>query len=299
MKIGYPCINLTLDCRSSKTFRLKNYSNEKLIDTIDGNLECLFEILKYNVSHSLYFFRITSDLIPFASHPIMDFNWQDNFRSKFKNIGNFIKENNIRISMHPGQYTVLNSNNQKVFKNSISDLEYHVEVLDLMELNNTAKVQIHIGGVYSDKKTSMERFKKRYLNLEGRIKKRLIIENDDKSYNLSDCLNINKSVGIPVAFDIYHHECLHNGMSLADAFKLFTQTWEKDDGIPIVHYSSEHPTKGKCKHAETIDLKHFEEFLITTRNFNFDIMLEIKNKEKSALKALELVFKDPRFNKNF
>ncbi len=245
MKIGYPCINLTLDCRSSKTFRLKNYSSEKLIHISHVNIKCLFEILKFNVFYSFYFFRITSDLIPFASHPIMNFNWQDRFKPEFKKIGNFIKENQIRISMHPGQYTVLNSNNQKVFKNSIKDLEYHVEILDLMELNKTAKVQIHIGGVYGDKKTSLERFKKRYLNLEERIKNRLIIENDDKSYDLNDCLNTNESTGIPIAFDIYHYKCLNNGKDLHDAFNLFTQTWEKDDGITIVHYSSKNPLKGQ------------------------------------------------------
>ncbi len=299
MKIGYPCINLTLDCRSSKTFRLKNYSHEKLINIIEGNLECLFEILKYNVSHDFYFFRITSDLIPFASHPIMDFNWQDYFKLNFRKLGNFIKENKIRISMHPGQYTVLNSNNQKVFQNSIKDLEYHVEILDLMALDKSAKIQIHIGGVYNNKKTSLKKFINRYFNLEERIKNRLIIENDDKSYNLDDCLEINKAIGIPIAFDIYHHECLHDGKDLADAFNLFTQTWDKDDGIPIIHYSSEHPIKGKCSHAKTIDLNHFENFLVATRNFNFDMMFEIKDKEKSVLKALELLRNDPRFNKNF
>ncbi|MFX0072934.1 MAG: UV DNA damage repair endonuclease UvsE [Candidatus Hermodarchaeota archaeon] len=299
MKIGYPCINLTLDCRSSKTFRLKNYSNEKLINTVKGNLECLFQILKYNINHKIYFFRISSDLIPFASHPIMNLNWQDYFKQNFRDLGKFIKENNIRISMHPGQYTVLNSTNQKVFKNSIKDLEYHVEILDLMELNKSVKVQIHIGGVYNDKRKSLKRFKNRYINLEERIKNRLIIENDDKSYNLNDCLDINKTVGIPIAFDVYHHECLHNGKELVDAFKLFTPTWDKNDGIPIVHYSSEHPIKGKCRHAETIDLNHFKKFLTDTKNFNFDIMFEIKDKQKSALKALELLLKDDRFNKNF
>ena len=299
MKIGYPCINLSLDCRSSKTFRLKNYSKEKLINTIEGNLECLFEILKYNVSHDFFFFRITSDLIPFASHPVMNFNWQDYFKANFRKVGNFIKKNEIRISMHPGQYTVLNSNNQTVFQNSIKDLEYHVEVLDLMELKKSAKVQIHIGGVYNDKKKSLNRFIKRYSNLEEGIKNRLIIENDDKSYNLDDCLDINKSIGIPIVFDIYHHECLNNGMKLSDAFPLVTQTWHKDDGIPIIHYSSEHPIKGKCRHADSIDLKHFKKFLVATKNFNFDMMFEIKDKEISALKALELLRDDPRFNKNF
>ena len=211
MKIGYPCINLSLDCRSSKTFRLKNYSEERLINTIEGNLKCLFEILQYNNSHDLLFFRITSDLIPFASHPVMNLNWQDFFKNNFRSLGKYIKTKNMRISMHPGQYTVLNSKNQKVFRNSIKDLEYHVNVLDLLGLNKTAKVQIHVGGVYNDKKTSLKRFKKRFLNLEQRLKNRLIIENDDKSYNLDDCLNINKSTEAPIVFDIYHHECNPSG----------------------------------------------------------------------------------------
>jgi UV DNA damage endonuclease len=298
MKIGYPCINLSLKCRSSKTFRLKNYSEERLINTVNSNLKCLLEILQYNKSHSLLFFRITSDLIPFASHPVMNFNWQDYFKDNFSTLGKYIKTNNMRISMHPGQYTVLNSKNPKVFKNSIKDLEYHVDVLDLLELDRTAKVQIHVGGIYNDKKASRERFKKRYLNLEQRIKNRLIIENDDKSYNLDDCLNISKSTEIPIVFDNYHHECNPNGKNLIEAFNLFTKTWKREDGYPMVHYSSEHPIKGKSKHADTIDLNHFKKFLRKTKDFDFDIMLEIKDKEDSALKALEILNKDPRLNKN-
>ncbi|TFG15700.1 MAG: UV DNA damage repair endonuclease UvsE [Promethearchaeota archaeon] len=298
MKIGYPCINLSLECRSSKTFRLKNYSKEKLIETVDGNLRCLFEILEYNNSHNLLFFRITSDLIPFGSHPILNFDWQNYFKENFRTIGKFIKQKNMRISMHPGQYTVLNSKNQNVFENSIKDLEYHVDVLDLLELNRTAKVQIHVGGVYKDKKGSLERFKNRYLNLDERIKNRLIIENDDKSYNLNDCLDIYYSTGIPIVFDVYHHECNPSGKSLIESFKLFTKTWEIEDGKPIVHYSSEHLIKGKSKHADTIDLNNFKKFFQTTKDFDFDIMLEIKDKENSALKALKILTNDSRFNTN-
>lgn len=292
MKIGYPCINLSMDCRSSRTFRLKNYSESKLIDTVSGNLECLQKILEYNREHGIYFFRITSDLIPFASHPIMKFEWQDYFKVKFREIGAFIKEQAMRITMHPGQYTVLNSINQKVFQNSIKDLEYHVDVLDLLELDQTAKVQIHIGGVYGDKKASLQRFIDRYENLPSNIKKRLMIENDDKSYNLNDCLKIHEKTQIPIVFDVYHHECLNNGEAVNKAFELFTKTWSKKDGLPIVHYSSEHPIKGKPSHADHINLDHFRAFLKKTERYDFDIMLEIKDKEKSALKANKIILNE-------
>jgi len=295
MKIGYPCINLSMDCRSSRTFRLKNYTESKLIATISGNLECLQKILNYNYEHNFYFFRITSDLIPFASHPVMKFEWQEYFKKEFREIGSFIKQHAMRITMHPGQYTVLNSINEGVFQNSIKDLEYHVEVLDLMDLDYTAKVQIHVGGVYGDREKSIQRFISRYINLNDTIKKRLMIENDDKSYNLKGCLKIHERTQIPVVFDVYHHECLNSGESISQAFEMFIKTWSAEDGLPIIHYSSEHPLKGKPSHAEHIDIEHFKNFLKKTNDYNFDVMLEIKDKEKSALKAMNVLRNDSRF----
>lgn len=297
MKIGYPCINLSLPCRSNRTFRLKNYSENKLIETIAGNLDCLLNILLFNIQNEIFFFRITSDLIPFASHPIMKFNWQDHFNKKFAEIGQFIKSSQMRISMHPGQYTVLNSPRKEVYENSLKDLDYHVDVLDLMILDKTAKVQVHVGGVYGDKKKSKQRFIERYINLSDKIKNRLIIENDDKSYSVKDCLEIHQNSGIPVVFDAYHHECLNSGEPLDDVFKKVSRTWSKEDGLPIVHYSSEHPTKGKPSHAESININHFKVFLNKTRDFDFDLMLEIKDKEKSLLTVKDLILKDLRYKK--
>ncbi|MFX1239573.1 MAG: UV DNA damage repair endonuclease UvsE, partial [Promethearchaeota archaeon] len=151
MKIGYPCININLNCRSSRTFRLKSYSEKRLVETIENNLNCLEKILKFNYENGILFFRITSDLIPFASHPIMSFDWQNHFKNKFKLIGSYIKESDMRITMHPGQYTVLNSINLNVVSNSIEELKYHAEVLDLLELDSSAKIITHIGGVYGNK----------------------------------------------------------------------------------------------------------------------------------------------------
>ncbi|MFX0148299.1 MAG: UV DNA damage repair endonuclease UvsE [Candidatus Hodarchaeota archaeon] len=297
MKIGYPCINLSLKCRSSRTFRLKNYSEKRLIATIESNLKCLQQILNYNRERCILFFRITSDLIPFASHPIMKFDWQDYFKLKFREISKYIKQNNMRITMHPGQYTVLNSKNLRVVANSIKELQYHANVLDLLGLDLTAKIMTHIGGVYGDKSASIKRFKKIYKTLESPIKRRYVIENDDKSYNLSDCAKISETEGIPLVLDVYHHECFNSGLSLSNAFELCLHSWKDIDGIPIVHYSSQHPTKGKPTHADNIDLNHFNEFIKMTKNFDFDLMLEIKDKEQSALQAIKFVKNDSRFSK--
>lgn len=294
MKIGYPCINLSLECRSSKTFRLKNYSENRLKETVESNLDCLSQILDYNRKNNFLFFRITSDLIPFGSHPIMQFNWQDYFKKKFLKIGQYIKLNKMRITMHPGQYTVLNSINKNVYENSLDDLSYHVDALDLMKLDSSAKVVIHVGGVYGNKIGSMNRFVERYNSLEERIKNRIVIENDEKSYKLKDCLKIHKKTGIPIILDVYHHQCFNSNENFKDVFNIFNNSWKDNDGLPIIHYSSQKVGGKKGNHAQSIDISHFKKFIANSLSFDFDLMLEIKDKEQSALKALEYLKNDPR-----
>ena len=297
MKIGYPCINHTLICQGSRTFRLKSYSPHNVIEKVENNLDCLHQILKYNLKHNILFFRITSDLVPFASHPINRFDWQIFFKKKFKAIGRFIREHNMRISMHPDQFTLINSLNRTIFRRSFRELCYHTQILDSMELNTSGKIQIHVGGVYSDKKKSIKRFIKRYESIDDRIKRRLVIENDDKSYCLRDCLLINEQTGIPIVFDVFHHSINNAGEELDKAFALFTKTWKRKDGIPMVDYSHQKQGGQKRQHAHSLDKRVFRDFLSQTEPYDFDIMLEIKDKERSALQAVKIASADERFKK--
>ena len=298
MRIGYPCINLTIGCKGNRTFRLKSYSEEQLIGTVRNNLDCLLTMLRFNVEHNILFFRITSDLIPFASHPVCDFDWLTHFKQDFRAIGSYIIAHNIRISMHPGQFTVLNSPNEGVLEASVKELEYHVQVLDAMGLDQSAKIQLHVGGVYGNKEESIRRFIGRYDRLQNRIRRRLVIENDDRHYSIRDCLRIHTQTLIPVLFDSLHHELNNAGETLKDVFELVVPTWSQEDGLPMVDYSNTRTYLQRIKHAESIDLQHFRQFIVQTRPFDYDVMLEIKDKEKSALKALEEVRSDDRFNKS-
>ncbi len=287
MKIGYPCINLSIGCKGNRSFRLKSYSTRRLIETINNNLKCLQKILEFNTKEGILFFRITSDLIPFASHPICEFNWQNHFSNYFEEIGWYIKKQKIRISMHPDQFVFINSLDPKIFSRSLKELLYHADVLDLLGLDNSAKIQIHVGGVYGDKHRSINRFVSRFQKIEENLKEHLVIENDT-NYNLKDCIHINEIVDIPVLFDSLHHEINNSGEKLSEAFRLFTRTWRKKDSLPMVDYSSQQKSKNMKKHAETLDLEHFKNFLRFTYPFDYDLMLEIKDKERSALKAIEI-----------
>lgn len=291
MKLGYPCINLTLKKTTNHTFRLASYSEEKLIEAVQKNIDDMWAMLEFNVAHNFLLFRIGSGFVPFASHPICKFDWKSHFESEFKKLGTYIKKHNIRICMHPDQFILLNAKDKKITQNSIRELEYHADLLDALGLDRTAKIQIHVGGVYGDKPASIERFIEEYQNLPQKVKSRLVIENDDGRFSLADCLQISKKTGIPIVLDTFHHECLNNGEDLGNAMDKAAKTWKSKDGVPIVDYSSQHPKKRPGSHIEHIDISHFKKIMAKIGEFDLDLMLEIKDKEQSALRAFPHFFK--------
>lgn len=284
MRIGYPCINTSLDCTANHTMRLANVTADGLRLKIKENLDCLDKIIDFNIENNLLFFRIGSGLIPFASHPVCQIDWAKEFQNEFQAIGRKIKKHNMRISMHPDQFVVLNALDDDIVKRSCLEIEYHTQVLDALELDSTAKVQIHLGGVYGDKKKSRQRFKDNLTFLSQQSLHRLVVENDDRSYSVQDCLQI----GIPVLLDTLHHSCLNEKEILSEAIELANNTWSSQDGCLMIDYSSQRPDSRLGRHIESIDEDNFRYFL-QQLTVEADVMLEIKDKEKSALKAVKII----------
>lgn len=295
MRIGYPCINRSIGCRSNQRFRLASYSEERFRSMVTNNISCLRQILEWNWGYNILFFRIASDLIPFASHPICSVPWQEEFQDELAMIGDAITSSGMRISMHPDQFIVINSPDPKVVERSVAELSYHADLLDLMKLDETAKIQLHVGGRYNNPAESLSRFVRNYERLEPRIKRRLVIENDDQRFCVSDCLSIHEETGMPVLFDVFHHACHNLGEKLPDIIPQVEKTWTRSDGIMMVDYSSQNPEKRRGSHAEQIDTPDFIRFLEVSLPHDMDIMLEIKDKETSALTAISLARSDPRF----
>lgn len=294
MNIGYACLTEGVYNTSFKTVNLKNANEENLLKIISHNLDTLNRIIDYNIKMDIKIFRLSSDIIPFGSSPVNEILWEDIFKEKFQTISKKIKNNNIRISMHPGQYTVLNSPREEVVERAIEDLEYHNRFLDALDMDRTSKIILHIGGVYGDKKSAIERFEKIYGSLSESIKSRLIIENDDKSYNVNEVLGIALRKNIPLVYDN-----LHNGINPFDPSKddsyyidRVSQTWKKEDGPQKIHYSQSADGGRSGSHSQTIDLEIFNEFLKDIPDV--DIMLEVKDKNLSAIKAKNLI--DPKKN---
>ena len=192
MKIGYACLTVGVPRANLKSCIMKNANEENLLNIIEHNLNSLNNIIDYNIENNIKLFRISSDLIPFGSSPVNTIKWWEVFSPQLSLIGKKIRDSGMRVSMHPGQYTVLNSLNEDVVKKSIEDLNYHNRVLDSLKTTRESKIILHIGGVYGDKEGAMNRFIENFDLLSKGIKERLVIENDDKSYNIGEVLEIGR-----------------------------------------------------------------------------------------------------------
>lgn len=290
MKIGYACKIMESKKFGFKGCLLKNATIEKLHELIEHNLIALSNMIDYNITNNIKLFRISSDLIPFGSSEYNQIKWWEEYREEFEMIGKKIKNFDIRVSMHPGQYTVLNSPNPKVVNRAILDLVYHARILDSLMTDQSSKIILHIGGVYNDKKKAISRFIHNYRLLGDEIKKRLVIENDDRCFNINDVLHISQIIKVPVVFDTLHHQVLppKEKKNMIYWIKKAKKTWIPIDGVQKIHYSQQDITKKSGAHSQTIDLMKFTEFLEQI-DFDVDIMLEVKDKNISAIKCIQLM----------
>jgi UV DNA damage endonuclease len=215
----------------------------------------------------------------------LSLDWRSLVHNELRSLGEFVRRHSMRISQHPGQFVVLNSPSDTVFHNSIAELQYHADLLDMMELDTTHKLQIHVGGLYGDAERSGRIFVERYADLPEAIRRRLVIENDERVASLQDCLRIHAATGIPVLFDTLHHQVNNNGETPLAGLKLAMATWSPKDGVPMIDYSDQNPDKKTGAHAISLDVGRFRSFARSLRGRDIDIMFEIKNKEASALQA--------------
>ena len=292
MRLGYPCVNETLACSAAQTFRLASYSVDRLRTTVAANLGCLQQILAFNLAHGLLFFRLPSGIVPFGSHPVNQHDWPAEFAAGFAEVGAFARAHGMRLALHPDQFVVLNSPDPDIVRRSVEELVYQGRMLDLMEMDTSAKLQIHAGGVYGDKPAALDRWVRTWHELlpDG-VRARLVVEPDDRLYSLRDCQELHRRTGVPILLDNLHHECLNHGESLTDAVLTAAATWDpRRDGPPLMDYSQQAPDERRGKHRASLDEVHFAAFLASLPpSVDPDVMLEIKDKEASALRAASLL----------
>lgn len=295
IRLGYACISKTIDVTPSSPFTYTEYQKtnnlEKLDKVIISNLEALNELITYNIKNNIHFFRLSSKIIPLATLEDVKFDYHDKYQKHYDKISNNIKNSNIRVDFHPDQFCVLNSTRKEVVDNTINILKYHYNLLDYLNIKNKILI-LHIGSSTFGKENSLKRFINNFNKLPNYLKECIAIENDDKVFDIKDCLYLNKILNIKVVLDVHHNRCNGN-YDLKDFFTEVISTWNI---TPKIHYSS---PKNKTKkdfrsHHEYIDSEEFIDFLENIKfiNKDLDIMIEAKGKDEAVFKLIrELKYK--------
>jgi UV DNA damage endonuclease len=295
MLLGYACKNESLGKLGSfRSLTVKRASamNEadriKLIKQLTlENLETTFHILQWNVLRGIYMYRVSSRLIVLDNHELNTWDWVNDSDVKAYGIAirMFCKEHNIRLSLHPDQFCVLNSHKAEVVDRTISILVHQNEVAELLGINI---IVLHVGGVYDNKLHGLVRFMSGFHRLHDYIKAKIVVENDDKSYNAKEVLELCQALKIPMVLDIHHNNC-NNDTDVSHLIYEIHKTWDNHSDKPKVHLSSGATSKTDRKHADYVTYDDFRDALVLLDGYDFDIMIEAKKKELSVLDLMEVI----------
>jgi len=272
---------------TSRTLRMSNFSLDRVGELALQNSKDLVKIMEWNRDNGIKMFRVSSEIFPFMDHPDLGYSLDDLSREHHTDIvselveaGSIAREAGIRLSCHPGPYTCLASPNIDIVRKSIASLEMHSLIGDLLGCLDEFAINIHMGGVYEGKHETAARFLANFSKLPDRIKKRLTLENDDKTsmWSMTDLFKqVAKYCTVKLVLDIHHHRFCHHE-SLQEAADMAFSTWQGFCEVPKVHYSESAPNKKPQAHSDFI-----KERIPDLGDTVYDVMIEAKAKDLALI----------------
>ncbi len=248
-----------------------------------ANAEALLQALQLCHARGIRSFRIISSILPVNTHPtvgyrVEDLPGADAIVAAFRRAGAFARAKGLRTGFHPDQFVVLNSPDRDVVARSLAELEAQAE---LAEWTNADTINIHGGGGYGDKPAALARFRRSLQRLSPRARSRLTVENDDRTFAPADLLPLCREEGIPLVYDVHHHRCHADGLTVEQATHAAIRTWDRE---PLFHLSS--PREGwQGPHPE----RHHDyiapaDFPAAWRGLRLTVEVEAKAKERAVEK---------------
>ncbi|MFC0025645.1 UV DNA damage repair endonuclease UvsE [Neobacillus cucumis] len=297
IRLGYVSHAISLwDASPAKTLTYTRYQQlsaservEKLLEVTRLNLRHTLRMLYYNLAHEIELYRFSSSIVPLATHPEVRWDFTTPFEKEWREIGDLVKKNHLRVSFHPNQFTLFTSPKQSITENAVIDMTYHYQMFEAMGIENQGLINIHIGGAYGDKAAALSRFYQNLTTLPAPIKKVMTLENDDKTYTAEETLWVCEKEGIPLVFDYHHHMANLSRTSLEDLLPRIFETWSTVGVIPKIHISSPKNEKEFRSHADFVDSEFIMPLVNLLRELGKDVdfMIEAKAKDQAALKLVE------------
>ncbi|KAL4912293.1 UV-endonuclease UvdE-domain-containing protein [Aspergillus aurantiobrunneus] len=265
-----------------------------------ANARDLLKLIRWNERYGIKFMRLSSEMFPFASHKEYGYRLAPFASEVLAEVGRVVADLGHRVSVHPGQFTQLGSPRNEVLENSVRDLEYHSELLQLLRLppqqDRDAVMILHMGGVFGDKEATLDRFRANYQELSQDVKNRLVLENDDVSWSVHDLLPICEELNIPLVLDYHHHNIIFDSsqvregtLDIMDLYDRIKATWARKNITQKMHYSEPVPAaitnRQRRKHSDRVRT-------LPPCDPNMDLMIEAKDKEQAVFELMS-TFKLP------
>ncbi|GGC88477.1 UV damage endonuclease UvsE [Thalassobacillus devorans] len=255
-----------------------------------SNLHNTLRLLKHNEAHDIKFFRMSSRLIPLATHEdLRGWRYITALKQELKAIGDYARAYDMRVDFHPDHFVVINTPEKEVFQRSMVVLKYHFLLLHAMGIDPTHRCVLHLGGRYQNKEQALENFIENWTLVPSSLQKMIILENDDKSFTLEDCLYVCEKLNIPLVFDLHHHLANHKDENWTNHWNRVVHTWEHSP-LPLkMHISSPKNAKMFKSHADFIDPPMFLEFIKGVNGTvpHIDCMIEAKQKDQALFRLIE------------
>ncbi|WP_404452082.1 UV DNA damage repair endonuclease UvsE [Virgibacillus necropolis] len=307
VRLGYVAMSVHVQNASpSKTMTYTNFAKHedkdaatrKLVKLAETNLHNCLRLLRHNVAHDIDFFRLSSKLVPLATHPeLKGWNYIQSIQPSLEKIREFLIEHpEIRVDFHPDHFVLLNSPGKDVLKNSIKTLRMHFELLEGMGIDHRHRCVLHVGGGYGDKEKALEQFIQNWALVSSDLQRMIILENDDKVFTVSETLYLCEKLAIPMVFDYHHHLANHaESDNWHEDWKRVVKTW-KSSKLPVkMHISSPKSEKQFRAHSDYVDSAMFMDFLQKVKGSvpQIDCMIEAKQKDDALFTLMNDLRKYP------
>ncbi|HIR58906.1 MAG TPA: UV DNA damage repair endonuclease UvsE [Candidatus Onthousia excrementipullorum] len=298
--VGNPPTLLDIYSHNLTFKEFSKYDNDKgivlLTKRIKLNFKNFEKVLKYNYDNKIKFYRMTHTMFPLLTHPNVNIDYKEVFKNEFNKLKKTIDKYNIRIDTHPDEFCLLTSEKENVTLNSIEILKFHLEIFKLLGING--KCVLHLGSSKPTKEEALNRFRDNFNKLPIELKKLIILENDDKTYTVTDTLLICEELNIPMVLDYHHFSCNHLKNERIDKLlPRIIKTWENTNLNPKMHFSCPLNSKQKRNHSTYLNYNSFIRFLklLKPLNTDIDIMLEAKGKDEALFRLVRQL----KFYKDF
>ena len=298
--VGNPPTLLDIYSHNLTFKEFSKYNNDKGIELLTERITLNFKnfenVLKYNYDNKIKFYRMTHTMFPLLTHPNVSIDYKEVFKDDFKRLKETIDKYNIRIDTHPDEFCLLTSERESVTLNSIKILKFHLEIFKLLGIKS--KCVLHLGSSKPTKEEALNRFRDNFNKLPIELKSLIILENDDKTYTVTDTLTLCEELNIPMVLDYHHYICNHLKNERIDKLlPRIIKTWENTDLNPKIHFSCPLNSKQKRNHSTYLNYNSFIKFLklLKPLNTDIDIMLEAKGKDEALFRLVRQL----KFYKDF